>query len=98
VIAASLSFQPMPAERADFSDFFGNNVTSIAFRDAHETLDIRMNARVSVLRPEPDLDVSPDISGLRAELDLVRSLSPSAPHHFLGASDHAGIDAAITAY
>ena len=30
VIAASLSFQPPPAERADFSDFFGNSVTSIA--------------------------------------------------------------------
>ncbi|TKB21142.1 MAG: transglutaminase family protein [Mesorhizobium sp.] len=98
VIAASLSFQPMPSERADFSDFFGNNVTSIAFREAHEELDIRMSARVSVSRPEPGLDVSPDIHGLRAELDAVRSLSPAAPHHFLAASDYAGVDAAITAY
>ncbi|TIO78490.1 MAG: transglutaminase family protein [Mesorhizobium sp.] len=98
VIAASLSFQPMPAERADFSDFFGNNVTSIAFREAHEELDIRMSARVSVSRPEPGLDVSPDIHGLRAELDAVRSLSPAAPHHFLAASDYAGINAAIAAY
>ncbi|AZO22024.1 MULTISPECIES: transglutaminase family protein [unclassified Mesorhizobium] len=98
VIAASLSFQPMPSERADFSDFFGNNVTSIAFREAHEELDIRMSARVSVSRPEPGLDVSPDIHGLRAELDAVRSLSPAAPHHFLAASDYAGLDAAITAY
>ena len=98
VIAASLSFAPNPAERADFFDFFGNNVTSIAFRDVHDTLDIRMSARVSVSRPEPGLDVSPDISGLRAELDAVRSLSPSAPHHFLAASDHVGLDEAITAY
>ncbi|WP_296746716.1 transglutaminase family protein [Mesorhizobium sp.] len=98
VIAASLSFAPTPAERADFSDFFGNNVTSIAFRDAHDALDVRMSARVSVSRPEPGLDVSPDIHGLRAELDAVRSLSPGAPHHFAAASDHAGIDAAITAY
>lgn len=98
VIAASLSFAPTPAERADFSDFFGNKVTAIAFRDAHDALDIRMSARVSVSRPEPGLDVSPDIHGLRAELDAVRSLSPGAPHHFVAASDHAGIDAAITAY
>ncbi|MEW6629538.1 MAG: transglutaminase family protein [Pseudomonadota bacterium] len=98
VIAASLSFAPTPAERADFSDFFGNKVTAIAFRDAHDALDIKMSARVSVSRSEPGLDVSPDIHGLRAELDAVRSLSPGAPHHFVAASDHAGIDAAITAY
>jgi transglutaminase-like putative cysteine protease len=98
VIAASLSFAPAPNERSDFSDFFGNNVTSIAFRDAHDTLDIRMSARVSVSRPEPGLDVSPDLGRLRQELAAVRSLAPDAPHHFLTASTHAGIDAAITSY
>lgn len=98
VIAASLSFAPAPNERSDFSDFFGNNVTSIAFRDAHDALDIRMSARVSVSRPEPGLDVSPDIARLRQELAAMRSLAPDAPHHFLTASTHAGIDDAITAY
>ncbi|MFC3325218.1 transglutaminase family protein [Mesorhizobium cantuariense] len=98
VIAASLSFAPAPNERSDFSDFFGNNVTSIAFRDAHDALDIRMSARVSVSRPEPGLDVSPDIGRLRQELAAVRSLAPDAPHHFLMASTHAGIDGAITTY
>ncbi|MER8570411.1 transglutaminase family protein [Mesorhizobium sp. M1338] len=98
VIAASLSFAPAPNERSDFSDFFGNNVTSIAFREAHDTLDIRMSARVSVSRPEPGLDVSPDIGRLRQELAAVRSLAPDTPHHFLTASTHAGIDGAITGY
>jgi transglutaminase-like putative cysteine protease len=98
VIAASLSFAPAPNERSDFSDFFGNNVTSIAFRDAHDALDIRMSARISVSRPEPGLDVSPDIGRLRQELAAVRSLAPDAPHPFLTASTHAGIDAAITTY
>ncbi|RJT39066.1 transglutaminase family protein [Mesorhizobium waimense] len=98
VVAASLSFAPAPSERADFCDFFGNNVTSIAVRDAHDALDIRMSARVSVSRPEPGLDVSPGIDRLKEELGAVRSLAPDAPHHFLAASDHAGIDAAITAY
>jgi transglutaminase-like putative cysteine protease len=98
VIAASLSFAPAPSERSDFSDFFGNNVTSIAFRDAHDGLDIRMSARVAVSRPEPGLDVSPNIHRLRVELDAVRSLSPDTPHHFLADSDHAGVDAAISAY
>ncbi|MER9842493.1 transglutaminase family protein [Mesorhizobium australicum] len=98
VIAASLSFSPAPNERSDFSDFFGNNVTSIAFRDAHDTLDIRMSARVSVARPELGLDVSPDLGRLRQDLAAVRSLAPASPHHFLAASSHAGIDAAITAF
>ncbi|TIR26858.1 MAG: transglutaminase family protein [Mesorhizobium sp.] len=98
VVVASLSFVPNPSERTDFSDFFGNNVTAIAFRDVHDGLDIKMSARVSVSRPEPGLDVSPDLRRLKEELGSVRSLSPSAPHHFLAASDHVGIDAAITAY
>ncbi|MGX8012268.1 transglutaminase family protein [Mesorhizobium sp. ORM8.1] len=98
VIAASLSFVPTPSERTDFSDFFGNNVTAIAFRDVHDGLDIRMSARVSVSRPEPGLDVSPDLQRLREELGAVQSLAPDTPHHFLAASDHVGIDAAITAY
>ncbi|BAV47603.1 transglutaminase domain-containing protein [Mesorhizobium loti] len=98
VIAASLSFAPAPNERSDFSDFFGNNVTSIAFREAHDALDIRMSARVSVSRPEPGLDVSPDIGRLRQELAAVRSLASASPHHFLAGSAHSGIDAAITTY
>lgn len=98
VIAASLSFAPAPAERADFCDFFGNNVTSVAFRDAHDGLDIRMSARVSVSRPETGLDVSPGIDRLREELGAVRSLGSDSPHHFLAASDYVGIDPAITAY
>lgn len=98
VIAASLSFAPAPNERSDFSDFFGNNVTSIAFRDAHDALDIRMSARVSVSRPEPGLDVSPDIGRLRQELAAVRSLAPSSPHHFLAGSAYSGIDGAITGF
>ena len=68
VIASSLAFTPKPAERSDFTDFFGNGVTAIAFRDVHETLDIRMSARVAVSRPEPGFDVSPDIARLQAEL------------------------------
>ena len=98
VIASSLAFTPKPAERSDFTDFFGNGVTAIAFRDVHETLDIRMSARVAVSRPEPGFDVSPDIARLQAELAAVWSLASDAPHHFLSSSDHAGIEPAITAY
>ena len=57
-----------------------------------------MSARVAVTRPEPSLDVSPLLPELADEIASVWSLAPDAPHHFVAASDHAGIDAAITAY
>jgi transglutaminase-like putative cysteine protease len=98
VVAASLSFLPKPRERMDFSDFFGTNVAAIAYREAHETLDIRMSARVAVSRPQPELDVSPGLDGLHEELGGVLSLAPQSPHHFIASSDYAGIDPDITAY
>jgi hypothetical protein len=59
-IAASLCASIPETERTvGVPDFFGNAVTSIAFRDPHDTLDVTMKARVSVTRPEPGLDVSP---------------------------------------
>jgi transglutaminase-like putative cysteine protease len=98
VIASSLSFSPMPSERSDFLDFFGNAMTSVAFRGSYDALDIRMSARVSVSRPEPGFDVSPTLANLAEEIVSVRSLSSDAPHHFLAASDYVELDPVITAY
>lgn len=98
VVAASVTVSPAPAERSDFSDFFRNHVTSIAVRRPHDELDVRMSARVSVDRPPPSLDVSPTLAALAEEVATVWSVSPESPHHFVTASDHVGIDPAITAY
>ena len=98
VIAASLAVTPAPAERSDFTDFFGNHVTSLAVRKPHDELDVRMSARVSVMRPQPGLDVSPSLSQLADEVGAVWSLAAGAPHHFMAGSEHAGLDPAISAY
>jgi transglutaminase-like putative cysteine protease len=98
VVASSVDFAPRPADRSDFSDFFGNQVTAIAFRDPHDELDVRMSARISVRRPEPGIDLSPPPDALKAEILSVRSLAADAPHHFLAASRHAPLDEAITAF
>jgi transglutaminase-like putative cysteine protease len=98
VIASSLSFSPNPAERSDFADFFSNSVTAISFREAHETLDVKMSSRVLVSRPEPGLDVSPDLSRLSGEVAGALSLSPESPHHFLAPSDQVELSKDITAY
>ena len=98
VIAAALSFSPEPSERSEFTDFFGNQVTAIAYRAPHETLDVRMTARVDVAREDDELDVSPSLPALREELLGMRSVAPESPFHFLGESRWAPRDAAITAY
>jgi transglutaminase-like putative cysteine protease len=87
----SLSFTPT-------ADFFGTAVTAIGYREAHETLDVRMSARVAVSRPEPSLDVSPTLAMLKDEIRGCLTLAPDSPHHFLAPSHHAGIDPDITAY
>lgn len=98
VIAASLSFSPQPSERADFTDFFGTSVAAIAFREPHDTLDVKMSARVAVTRPEPGVDLSPDVETLRREVAATLSLLPQSPQHFLAGHLHTGIEPRITAY
>ncbi|MER2536736.1 MAG: transglutaminase family protein [Rhizobiaceae bacterium] len=98
VVASSLSVSPSPAERSDFTDFFGNAVTAVAFRDAHDSFETRMTARVSVSRPEPDFDVSPPLTVLGGELARTWSLDRASPHHFTASSDHASLATDITAY
>ncbi|MBX3572421.1 MAG: transglutaminase family protein [Mesorhizobium sp.] len=98
VIAANIALSPKPSEQTAFSDFFGNAVTSIAFRKPHDTLDLTMKARVSVTRPEPPLDISPNLEGLGAEIDATLTLDATSPHHFVAGSLHAPLEPAITAY
>jgi transglutaminase-like putative cysteine protease len=98
VVASSLSFEPSPAERSEFKDFFSNIVTAIVYRNPHETLDIGMTARVNVSRPPMMLDVSPDLAGLRREIRSLWAVDAEAPHHFLTSGIHAEITPEITAY
>ena len=95
VVAASLAVTPTPAERSDFTDFFGNHVTSIAVSKPHDELDVRMSARVAVTRPAARASTSRRCCReLADEIAAVWSLAPGAPHHFLTGSSHAGIDPA----
>ncbi len=98
LVASSLRVDPAPSERSDFEDFFGNAVTAIGYREPHDTLDIRMAARVMVDRPEPGLDMSPDLAGMLRDLRQVRSLEASAPHHYLAPSPRVSLTPEITAY
>ena len=48
VVASSILFDPVPFERTDGRDFFGNAFVSICYRQTHAALKVGMSARVRV--------------------------------------------------
>src|SRR5262249_13854009 len=55
VHAAALHIEPAPIERREGHDFFGNRMTWIELDQPHDTLSVRVAARVAVKR-----DVAPE--------------------------------------
>lgn len=98
VIASSLSFDPKPRLETTFTDFFLNSVTTIAYDDYHDQLDVKLTARVQVEDAPKPVDLSPSIEGLQAEIASIWSLDATAPHHFLAASPRVPLSRPITAY
>ena len=98
VVASSIVFDPIPVERIDRRDFFGNAVAAVNLRERHASLKVAMNARVRVEAPGATFDVSPDPKTLRRELAETLSLVPDSPHHFTASSPRVLLDDDITAY
>ena len=92
------SVDPQPAERSEFVDFFGTRVAALAYRSAHEALDIAIAARVEVLRGDPGIDFTPTLETLHAEIAGNWDMGSLSPHHFLSPSPRIAIEPAITAY
>ena len=98
VIASSLSIEPRPQRETTFSDFFGNSATSISFSRPHDTLSIRLSARILVEDIQPPADLSPTLDNLKREIAGFWSVEPSSPHHFLAASPRVRPEPQITEY
>jgi transglutaminase-like putative cysteine protease len=86
LVAGSVTISPQPDEQASFFDFFQHPATSILLRNAHDKLDIRMQARVQVESQAVAADFSPVLSKMPDEIAQVWSLDPASPHHFLAQS------------
>ena len=86
LVAGTVGITPEPGERVDHRDFFGNPMSAILFRSAHEELDIGMQARVQVDAPESAADFSPRVADLAGEIAGCWSLDPASPHHYTGPS------------
>ncbi|MGV3650099.1 MAG: transglutaminase family protein [Devosia sp.] len=98
VIAASLSFDPEPAEAGTFVDFFGNAVSTVGYRSRHGHLDVRLAARINVEERSLSEDLSPPIQAVREEIGALWSLAGDSPHHFLSPSPRVAITPDVTAY
>jgi len=93
-----LTIEPSPDERREWSDFFGNAASSIAWHAPLASVALTLTAHVErIAVPEP-LDFSPRLSTLAAEMSAVQTLSPLSPHHFLGASPRVAPMAETTAF
>ncbi|WP_049734857.1 transglutaminase family protein [Rhizobium ecuadorense] len=86
LVAGSITISPTPDEQSHFVDFFDHPATAFMLRAPHETLDIRMQARVQVESQPIAADFSPLLADLPEEISGIWSLAPDSPHHFLGDS------------
>lgn len=97
VHAAALDIEPAPVKRREGHDFFGNRVTWIELDRPHDTLSVRVVARVAVKR-----DVAPEASpaweNVRDAAFASVDLSPNSPAHYIFPSRQVSLDPEIRAY
>lgn len=98
LIAGNVTIVPLPDERVDMVDFFGNAATSVYFRTAHTHSEVNMQARVQVDPQPARLGLFSRADAIAGELQAVTSVLPDSPHHFIGESPKLGNIPTIAAY
>lgn len=99
VHAAVLDLVPMPVERRESQDFFGNHVTWVTIDEPHDELMIKVAARVSVDGMQLPAAASTWAWEAVREAGLATSdLGPRSPAHFLFASRQVSLDPEIRDY
>ena len=99
VHAAALEIFPVPVERREGCDFFGNHVTWIGLDEPHDSLSIKVAARVAVEVPLVSAPPqTPPWEEVRAAVMKTRDLGATSPAHFLFPSRQVSLDPEIAAY
>lgn len=99
VQAVTLDISPSPVGRREGADFFGNRLTWIDLDTPHDTLSIRVAARVTVASPPaPAAGRTAAWEAVRDEVAGSRDVGPSGPAHFLFASRQVSLDPEIRDY
>lgn len=86
VAACTVSVDPKPAERREFTDFFGMRVVELVLPAGLTALRFAMQAEVVRQAPGHGPDLSPPLAALGADLAAVTALGPDSPHHFVAPS------------
>ncbi len=99
VTAAMLDIDPAPAHRREGTDFFRNRVTMVELEEPHQTLTVKLAARVAI---EPATvaaaDATPPWESVRAEAFASEDMGPSSPVHFIYPSRQVALDPEIRGY
>ena len=99
VLASALVVDPVPAERAEAVDFFGNRTTRITVRRPHELLEIHAASTVEVTPvPLPAPAATPAWETVAGLALAGRSIGPEAPIHALFPSRSVPLIDEATAY
>ena len=99
VYAAALDIEPAPIGRREGHDFFGNRMTWIEFDQPHDTLSVRVAARVAVKNAAArDAGATPPWEEIRNAAFASTDLSPNSPAHYLFPSRQVSLDPEIRAY
>jgi transglutaminase-like putative cysteine protease len=97
VHAAALDVTPAPVSRREGQDFFGNRITWIGFDQPHDTLTVRVAARIAV--PATATPPStPAWEEVRAQAFASADLSSRGPAHYLFPSRQVSLDPEIRDY
>ncbi len=89
VLSRLLTVDPLPTERFDGRDFFGNATTSVMWHDPIDAFTVRLVARIDRSAFESELDISPTLPRLAEELAEYRDIGSLSPHHFAARSRRA---------
>ena len=99
VQVASLQIEPEPEHWRDGRDFFGNKLTWVGLEDPHETLTVKVSARIAV-DPfvVPPAETAPAWEAVQEEVFASTDIGPMAPAHFLFPSRMVSLDPEIRDY
>jgi transglutaminase-like putative cysteine protease len=99
VTAAALDIEPVPVRRREGRDFFENRTTTIEIDAPHNTLVVKLAARITV---EPvagtDFDATPAWESVRGMTIESHDLGPQSPVHFIYPSRLISLDPEIRDY
>ncbi len=99
VTAAMLDIDPVPVSRRETTDFFRNRTTVTEIEEPHETLTVKLAARVTVAPAAPiDAETSPPWENVRAETCASADIGPDSPVHYVHPSRQVSLDPAIRDY